>query len=101
MRPVLHLFCFVGHRLYIYIYIYIYIYALARAGRRVSRPRGTGSVGDSVGEGADARVVGATAPVASYLQLFFYIVVIKLGAEVKGATRKRVRQPRVLPALAN
>ena len=31
-------------------YVYIYIYILG-AGHRVSRPRGTGSVGDSVGEG--------------------------------------------------
>ena len=37
------------------LYIHTYIHTLtlrARAGRRVSRPRGTGSVGDSVGEGA-------------------------------------------------
>ena len=32
--------------MYVYIYIYIYI-----PGHRVSRPPGTGSVGDSVGEG--------------------------------------------------
>ena len=36
---------------YIYIYIYIYIYVCNPA-HRVSRPRGTGSVGDGVGEGA-------------------------------------------------
>ena len=34
----------------IYIYIYIYIY-ICNPGHRVSRPRGTGAVGDSVGEG--------------------------------------------------
>ena len=50
---------------------------------------------------ADARAVGEIAPGASYLQLFFYIVVSILGAEAKGAPGKRVRQPRVLPALAN
>ena len=37
--------------LIIYIYIYIYIYGPCGAGHRVSRPRGTGSVGVSVGEG--------------------------------------------------
>ena len=36
--------------MYIYIYIYIYI---CNPAHRVSRPRGTGSVGDSVGEGAE------------------------------------------------
>ena len=34
--------------MYMYIYIYIYI---CNPGHRVSRPQGTGSVGDSVGEG--------------------------------------------------
>ena len=39
------------YSIYIYIaYIYIYIYVCS-PGHRVSRPRGTGSVGDSVGEG--------------------------------------------------
>ena len=33
----------------------------ARPGHRVSRPRGTGSVGDSVGEGAIGREDGDTA----------------------------------------
>ena len=38
--------------MYIYVYIYIYIYIhICNPGHRVSRPRGTGSVGDSVGEG--------------------------------------------------
>jgi hypothetical protein len=39
----------------IYIYIYIYTY-ICNPGHRVSRPRGTGSVGDSVGEGKDIYV---------------------------------------------
>ena len=40
--------------MYIYVYIYIYKYTdtTGQSGHRVSRPRGTGSVGDSVGEGA-------------------------------------------------
>jgi len=49
-----------GHRpIYIYIYIYIYI---CNPAHRVSRPRGTGSVGDSVGEGTqtDRRTDGQT-----------------------------------------
>ena len=41
--------------MYMYIYVYIYIYkytdTTGQSGHRVSRPRGTGSVGDSVGEG--------------------------------------------------
>ena len=41
--------------IYIYIYIYIYIHTYTdttgQSGHRVSRRRGTGSVGDSVGEG--------------------------------------------------
>ena len=36
------------------IYIYIYIY-ICNPGHRVSRPRGTGSVGDSVGEGRESK----------------------------------------------
>ena len=49
--------------IYIYIYVYVYIYIciciyiyiyiyICNPGHRVSRPQGTGSVGDSVGEGA-------------------------------------------------
>ena len=33
------------------VYIYMYTYMYVAAGHRVSRPRGTGSVGVSVGEG--------------------------------------------------
>ena len=42
--------CAVLLRQSLIIYVCIYIYILG-AGHRVSRPRGTGSVGDSVGEG--------------------------------------------------
>jgi len=41
--------------IYIYVYMYMYIYIciyICNPAHRVSRPRGTGSVGDSVGEGA-------------------------------------------------
>ena len=52
---------------YVHIYIYIYIVGgngrptaarLLAPGHRFSRPRGTGSVGDSVGEGPEAVSVG-------------------------------------------
>jgi len=36
------------------VYIYIYIY-ICNPAHRVSRPRGTGSVGDGVGEGRGAK----------------------------------------------
>ena len=46
--------------MYIYIYIYYtyihtYTDTTGQSGHRVSRPRGTGSVGDSVGEGVFPR----------------------------------------------
>ena len=39
--------------MYMYVYLYIYIH-ICNPAHRVSRPRGTGSVGDSVGEGQRA-----------------------------------------------
>ena len=45
-----HIYIYIYIYIYIHIYIYIYIY-ICNPGHRVSRPRGTGSVGDSVGEG--------------------------------------------------
>ena len=44
--------------IYIYIYMCIYIY-ICNPGHRVSRPRGTGSVGDSVGEGSPLGAVSS------------------------------------------
>ena len=56
--------------IYIHIYTYIYIYNPAH---RVSRPRGTGSVGDSVGEGVG--VVGVS--------VFFGVHMVCRGVRAK------------------
>ena len=53
-------------RVHIYIYIYTYIYIYVAAGHRVSRPRGTGSVGESVGEGAEAAGRGSRGTAAAH-----------------------------------
>ena len=48
----IYIYIYISH-IYIYTYIYIYTHTdtTGQSGHRVSRPRGTGSVGDSVGEG--------------------------------------------------
>ena len=47
----MYIYTYVYMHICIYAYTYIYIY-ICNPAHRVSRPRGTGSVGDSVGEGA-------------------------------------------------
>ena len=46
----IYIYIYVCMYIYIYVCMYVYIY-ICNPGHRVSRPRGTGSVGDSVGEG--------------------------------------------------
>ena len=62
LLDIIYTYIYIYMHVYIYIYIYAYIYTciyiciyvcvcVCNPGHRVSRPRGTGSVGDSVGEG--------------------------------------------------
>ena len=56
MYTYIHIYIYTYIHIYIYTYIHIYIYIyICNPAHRVSRPRGIGSVGDSVGEGALVR----------------------------------------------